>query len=64
MVKGWQRYHTIWLMLFLGWIFSYADRTLTGPAVICGTGLFLLSFTHFEGGNKYLSGWCLSLVLS
>jgi len=31
--KGWQRYHTIWLMLFLGWIFSYADRTLTGPVV-------------------------------
>lgn len=31
--KGWQRYHSIWLMLFVGWIFSYADRTLTGPVV-------------------------------
>lgn len=31
--KGWQRYHTIWAMLFLGWVFSYADRTLTGPVV-------------------------------
>ena len=31
--KGWQRYHTIWLMLFIGWIVSYADRTLTGPIV-------------------------------
>jgi len=33
MAKGWQRYHTIWLLLFLGWIVSYADRTLTGPVV-------------------------------
>ncbi|MCO5388308.1 MAG: hypothetical protein NHB14_23930 [Desulfosporosinus sp.] len=31
--KGWQRYHTIWLMLFIGWVVSYADRTLTGPVV-------------------------------
>lgn len=31
--KGWQRYHTIWVMLFIGWIVSYADRTLTGPVV-------------------------------
>ncbi len=29
MEKGWQRYHTIWLMLFLGWVVSYIDRTLT-----------------------------------
>lgn len=33
MAKGWQRYHRIWLLLFLGWIVSYADRTLTGPVV-------------------------------
>lgn len=31
--NGWQRYHTIWGMLFIGWIVSYADRTLTGPVV-------------------------------
>lgn len=31
--QGWQRYHTIWAMLFLGWVFSYADRTITGPVV-------------------------------
>ena len=31
--KGWQRYHTIWLMLFIGWVVSYADRALTGPVV-------------------------------
>ncbi len=31
--KGWQRYHTVWLMLFLGWLVSYADRSLTGPVV-------------------------------
>lgn len=33
MEKGWKRYHTIWLMLFLGWVVSYIDRTLTGPVV-------------------------------
>jgi len=31
--KGWQSYHTIWAMLFIGWVVSYADRTLTGPVV-------------------------------
>ena len=31
--KGWQEYHTIWAMLFIGWVVSYADRTLTGPVV-------------------------------
>ena len=31
--RGWQRYHTIWVMLFIGWVVSYADRTLTGPVV-------------------------------
>jgi MFS family permease len=33
MKKGWQRYHTTWVMLFLGWLVSYADRSLTGPVV-------------------------------
>ncbi len=31
--KGWQRYHTIWALMFVGWVFSYMDRTLTGPVV-------------------------------
>ena len=31
--KGWQPYHTLWAMLLGGWLFSYADRTLTGPVV-------------------------------
>jgi MFS family permease len=31
--KGWQRYHTIWAMLFLGWFASYIDRTATGPVI-------------------------------
>ncbi|MFS0644065.1 MFS transporter [Siminovitchia sp. 179-K 8D1 HS] len=32
-LKGWQRYHTIWAMLFLGWFVSYIDRVATGPVV-------------------------------
>jgi MFS family permease len=31
--QGWQKHHTVWLMLFLGWTFSYLDRALTGPVV-------------------------------
>ncbi|WP_160723615.1 MFS transporter [Bacillus sp. USDA818B3_A] len=31
--RGWQRYHTIWAMLFLGWFVSYIDRTATGPVI-------------------------------
>ncbi len=26
-------YHTVWLMLFLGWFVSYVDRSLTSPVV-------------------------------
>jgi MFS family permease len=33
MKEGWKRYHTIWMMLFLGWFVSYVDRTATGPVV-------------------------------
>jgi MFS family permease len=29
----WQPYHTIWTALFLGWVVSYIDRSLTGPVV-------------------------------
>ncbi len=31
--KGWKGYQTVWVMLFFGWVVSYADRTLTGPVV-------------------------------
>ncbi|RJE48965.1 MULTISPECIES: MFS transporter [unclassified Dehalobacter] len=31
--KGWQSYHTVWAMLFIGWVVSYADRACTGPVV-------------------------------
>ncbi|MGO4421925.1 MFS transporter, partial [Streptomyces sp. MCAF7] len=30
---GWKPYHTLWAMLLGGWLFSYADRTITGPVV-------------------------------
>ena len=26
-------YRTLWVWLLLGWIVSYADRTITGPVV-------------------------------
>lgn len=29
----WKKYHTIWAALFLGWVVSYIDRTLTGPVI-------------------------------
>ncbi|MDX3231886.1 hypothetical protein [Streptomyces sp. ME19-01-6] len=32
-VRGWQPYHTLWAVLLAGWVFSYADRTITGPVV-------------------------------
>ncbi len=32
-ISGWQKYHSIWAVLFLGWVVSYIDRTLTGPVV-------------------------------
>lgn len=31
--SGWQSYHSVWAVLFLGWVVSYIDRTLTGPVV-------------------------------
>lgn len=31
--EGWQRYHTIWGLLLLGWIVSYIDRTAAGPII-------------------------------
>ncbi|HBW36138.1 MAG TPA: hypothetical protein DEF89_12810 [Desulfosporosinus sp.] len=27
----WQRYHTIWLLMFLGWTIAYTDRNLLSP---------------------------------
>lgn len=29
----WRNYYTIWTALFLGWVVSYIDRSLTGPVV-------------------------------
>jgi ACS family D-galactonate transporter-like MFS transporter len=31
--RGWQKYHTIWMWLLLGWLVSAADRAVTGPVV-------------------------------
>ncbi|MFC3040831.1 MFS transporter [Virgibacillus xinjiangensis] len=31
--EGWQRYHTIWGLLLLGWVISYIDRTAAGPII-------------------------------
>ncbi|MET7761075.1 MFS transporter [Streptomyces sp. NPDC005393] len=31
--RRWQPYHTLWAMLLGGWLFSYADRAITGPVV-------------------------------
>ena len=31
--QGFQRYHRIWGLLFLGWFVSYLDRTATGPVI-------------------------------
>lgn len=33
MKTKWEQYHTVWLMLFMGWAVSYADRTITGPVI-------------------------------
>ena len=30
---GWKRYHTLWVYLFLAWMFCYIDRSITGPVV-------------------------------
>jgi MFS family permease len=31
--RRWQSWHTLWLLLLLGWTVSAADRTVTGPVV-------------------------------
>ncbi|MFB7272621.1 MFS transporter [Streptomyces sp. NPDC056244] len=31
--RGWRPYHTLWAVLLGGWLFSYADRAITGPVV-------------------------------
>ncbi len=30
---AWQPYHTVWTALFLGWVVSYIDRSITGPVI-------------------------------
>ncbi len=32
-MKSWKYYHTIWVMLFLGWFIAYVDRNLMSPIV-------------------------------
>lgn len=32
-ITGWQKHHTIWTALFLGWVVSYIDRSITGPVI-------------------------------
>lgn len=29
----WRPYHTVWAWLFMAWMFSYIDRSITGPVV-------------------------------
>lgn len=29
----WEKYHTIWLFLLIGWVFNSADRSITGPVI-------------------------------
>ncbi|MGD0816908.1 MAG: MFS transporter [Methanomassiliicoccales archaeon] len=31
--SGWKRYHTLWVYLFMAWMFCYIDRSITGPVV-------------------------------
>ena len=31
--SGWKGYHTLWVYLFLAWMFCYIDRSITGPVV-------------------------------
>ncbi len=33
MSADWKDYHTVWTVLFFGWVVSYIDRTLTGPVI-------------------------------
>lgn len=33
MKTRWKSYHTLWTMLFLGWVISYIDRTIAGPII-------------------------------
>lgn len=39
-------YHKVWLMLFLGWLVSYVDRSLTSPVV---TWMITNKVAFFEG---------------
>jgi MFS family permease len=65
---GWQPYHTIWTALFLGWVVSYVDRSLTGPVVswmISNKVSFLSDVAHphaFGGliGSLFFAGYMLT----
>ncbi|WP_256235507.1 hypothetical protein [Bacillus sp. EB600] len=66
MKKSWQRYHTIWAFLFLGWFVSYADRSLTGPVItwmITNKVAFLQSAANPYAlcgllGSLFFAGYC------
>jgi MFS family permease len=69
MVKqGWQRYHTIWAMLFLGWMVSFIDRVATGPVVtwmISNKVSFLADASNAHGlggliGSLFFAGFMLN----
>lgn len=32
-MRRWRPYHTVWAWLFMAWMFSYIDRSITGPVV-------------------------------
>lgn len=66
--SGWQSYHTIWTALFLGWVVSYIDRSLTGPVVTWmighpGTFLSQIASPHAYGGlvgSLFFAGYMLT----
>lgn len=64
----WQPYHTIWTSLFLGWVVSYIDRSLTGPVItwmIANKVSFMADVAHphaFGGliGSLFFAGYMLT----
>ncbi|WP_147654312.1 MFS transporter [Methanomassiliicoccus luminyensis] len=64
----WQHYHTVWLWLFLAWMFCYIDRSLTGPVVswMIGHNVAFLSdapMPHALGGlidGMFFAGYMLT----
>ncbi|MBN2910856.1 MFS transporter [Polycladomyces sp. WAk] len=67
-VKGWKHYHTVWLLLLLGWTVSAADRAVTGPIVtwmIENKVSFLMAAEHPHAlgglvGSLFFTGYMLT----